>query len=44
MGVAQCGGQGSKEKGEVKFGEKVLSQQRSGAGGQDKERMYKGKT
>jgi hypothetical protein len=39
MGVVQCGGRVSKGKGEVKFGEKFPSQQRSGAGGQDKERM-----
>jgi hypothetical protein len=44
MGVVQCGGQGSKGKGEVKFEEKFPSQQRSGARGQDKERMCKGKT
>jgi hypothetical protein len=44
MGVVWCGGQGSNGKGEVKFGKKVPSQQRSGARGQDKERMCKGKT
>jgi hypothetical protein len=37
-------GWGSKEKGEVKFGEKVPSQEKSGAEGQDKERMCKEKT
>jgi hypothetical protein len=44
MGVVWCGGQESKRKGEVKFGEKIPSQQRSRAGGQDKKRMCKGKT
>jgi hypothetical protein len=42
MGLVWCSGQGSKGKGEMKFGEKVPSQQRSGAGSQDKERMCKG--